>query len=180
MRDKPVYYWDSCLFYEVLCDEPVEPEKRAAIDDLLRDNKAEKNVILTSAITHIECVPKKLESKKPGAQRLYEQLFDGVHIIDQQVSANILKLSREIKDFYSEPPDLARNFFGKVMDTGDAIHLATAVVYGVDEFHTRDDCKKGSKVPLLSLYAHSGLDKICGIHPLRIISPRNAQGELFV
>lgn len=180
MSDKSIIYWDSCLFFEVLCDEQVAPEARAAIDDLLSANKEEKNVLVTSVITHIECVPQKLEAKKPGALATYEAMFDGVHLIDQQISANVLRLAREIKDFYCKPPDLARNFYGKMMDTGDAIHLATAIIFQADEFQTRDDNKKGSKVPLVSLYSYSGHDKVCGKYPLKIVSPTNDQGEFGI
>lgn len=167
------------MFFEVLCDEVVAAEQRAAVDEIVAANKAEENVIVTSVITHIGCVPQKLEAKKPGALARYEALFNGVHAIDQQISANVLKLASEIKDYYFKPPDLAQGFYGKMMDTGDAIHLATAIIFGADEFHTRDDNKKGTKVPLVSLYQYSGKEKICGKHSLKIISPVNDQGELF-
>ncbi len=64
------------------------------------------------------------------------------------------------------------------MDSGDAIHLATAVIMDADEFHTRDDKSKGTKVPLLGLYEYSGEDKVCGKYPLRIVSPESSQGEM--
>ena len=65
-----------------------------------------------------------------------------------------------------------------MMDTIDAIHLATAVIHKVDEFHTRDDESKGSKIPLVSLYTWSGNSKICGKYKLDIISPESLQGSL--
>lgn len=167
------------MFFEVLCDENVTAEKRAAVDEIVAANKLGENIIVTSVITHVECVPQKLEAKKPGALARYEALFDGVHAVDQQISANVLRLASEIKDFYFRPPDLTKGFYGKMMDTGDAIHLATGIILGVDEFHTRDNNGKNSKVPLVSLYEYSGIDMVCGKHQLKIVSPENDQGELF-
>lgn len=178
MADKNILYWDSCLFFEVLCDEPVPADHRMAIQKILEANKAKKNLITTSVLTHLECVPEKLDIKKPGAKESYEGMFDGVHFIDQQISANILNLAKEIRGFYYKPPSVD-DAGGKMMDTGDAIHLATAIIYEADEFHTRDDKRKGSKVPLVSIYEYSGTDKICGKYPLSILSPSSDEPDLF-
>lgn len=62
------------------------------------------------------------------------------------------------------------------MDLGDAIHLATASILGVTSFHTRDDNKKGNKIPLVGLYKMSGHDKLCGKYDLKIESPESNQG----
>ena len=67
-----------------------------------------------------------------------------------------------------------------MMDLGDCLHLATATLNGVDEFHTRDKDKKGGKVPLLKLYEVSGTPKICGKYDLKIVSPEAEQGRLDV
>ena len=180
MSNTKIIYWDSCLFYEYLGDGPVSAQKRAAIDLILQDNKDENNIICTSVITHVECIPIKLEEKKPGAYKAYMSQFDGSHFVDIEISANILKIAKEVKEFYYKKPDSTKNLHGgKMMDTGDAIHLATAIVYGVDEFHSRDDDGKGSKVPLVSIYSYSGLTKICGKYELTIINPESPQGVLF-
>ncbi len=36
-----------------------------------------------------------------------------------------------------------------VMDTADAIHLATAIIHNASEFHTCDDDGQGLKIPLV-------------------------------
>jgi hypothetical protein len=173
--DKPQYYWDACMFYEVLGDEPVTPQKRAAVEEFLAENKDNANVLLTSVVSHLEVVPSKLEAKKPGAGPKYLAMFDGERIVEVEINRNILARAREIKDFYYRGPSPGPV---KVMDTVDAIHLATATIYGVKEFHTRDDDQKGTKVPLVSLYTWSGIDKVCGKWPLKIVSPENEQGAL--
>lgn len=82
--------------------------------------------------------------------------------------------AREIREFYYRDDAAGK----KIMDAGDAVHLATATIYGAPEFHTRDDDGRGSKIPLVSLYKWSGIDKLCGKYPLQIISPEHDQKVL--
>jgi predicted nucleic acid-binding protein len=173
MSSKPANYWDACLFYEVLGDEPVSAEKKAAIQEILEANKRGDNIIITSVVTHLEVIPSKLNAKMADGERKYRAMFDGVHFIDYEINRNILMRAREIKDFYFRAG--APGQPNKVMDSADAVHLATATIYGVVEFHTRDDQDHGPKIPLVSLYKWSGIDKICGKYPLVIKSPEQAQ-----
>lgn len=173
MGDKPTYYWDACIFYEWLGQEMVEPLKKDAITDLLAENGKGENLIVTSVITHLEVLPRKLGEKGASDEADYLALFDAIHFFEIEINTNILLLAREIRDFYFSP--LADGL--KMMDLGDCIHLATATIMEVDEFHTRDNDKKGSKVPLLKLYEVSGNPRLCGKYDLKIISPEAAQGS---
>lgn len=173
MTSKPAHYWDACLFYEVLGDEPVAPEKKIAIQEILEANKNGENIIATSIITHLEVIPAKLNAKQADGERRYRAMFDGEHFIDYEINRNILMRAREIKSFYFRPATLGQS--QKIMDSADAVHLATATIYGVTEFHTRDDDSQGSKIPLVSLYKWSGVDSICGKYPLLIKSPEHDQ-----
>ncbi len=174
------YYWDACLFYEVLGDEPVTLEKKAAIEEILTVNKDGQSLILTSIVTHLEVIPKKLEAKKPGAERKYFGLFDGKKFLDVEISRNILMRAREIRDFYYRPSNSKAKTTAKMMDSADAVHLATASIYGVAAFHTRDDDDQGSKIPLVTLYKWSGVDKLCGKYSLNIVSPEHDQKALHL
>jgi len=165
------------MFYEVMGDEPVSPQRKAAVQEILEKNEIGKNFIFTSVITHLEIVPSKLDGKKAGAELKYMSAFDGSRLLDYEISANILRLAREIKNFYFRNAD-EHGKGGKMMDSADAIHLATAIVYSADEFHTRDNDHKGSKVPLVSLYAWSGISKVCGKYDLKIVCPESDQGAL--
>lgn len=177
MASKRSFYWDACMFYEVLGDEPVSAQKRAGVQDVLTDNKADKNVIFTSIITHLEVLPRKLAMKDVDDDREYLALFDGSRFVEQEINRNVLLRAREIRDYYYRPAG-PEGTGAKMMDAADAIHLATASVYQAAEFHTRDDDKKGVKVPLLSLYDWSGNDKLCGKYHLPIVSPETPQGIL--
>lgn len=177
MAEKATIYWDACMFYEVLGNEPVTPQKRAGVDEVLADNEKGHNLIVTSVITHLEVLPQKLSDKDASDEEDYIALFDAVKFAEVEVNANVLMRAREIRNYYYRAAD-AGGKNGKMMDLGDAIHLATASIYGVSEFHTRDDDNKGSKIGLLSLYTLRNETKLCGKYDLKIISPESAQGVL--
>lgn len=65
------------------------------------------------------------------------------------------------------------------MDLGDAIHLATASINSVTEFHTRDNDNRKGKVPLISLYEIYGETKLCGKYELKIVSPESDEPDMF-
>jgi predicted nucleic acid-binding protein len=178
MAPKPTFYWDACLFYEVLGDETVTPQKKAGVQQLLEANKGGENVIATSVITHLEVIPAKLDAKKPGASKQYFGTFDAKHFVEVEINRNILMRASEIREFYFRAADPVNGTPQKIMDTADAIHLATATIYGATEFHTRDNDQKGSKIPLVTLYEWSGVNKVCGKYNLNIVSPEAAQGAL--
>jgi predicted nucleic acid-binding protein len=170
-----IFYWDACIFYEHLNEEQVDQRKRQAIDDLLRENKEKRNRICTSVITHIEVIPKKLEKSK---EKIYWEKFQSMYFYDIEVDRNVITLSREIRNYYFSPGDRAVGGTYKILSTGDAFHLATAIIHQVTELHTRDKNSKGGNIPLLGLPEASPNGKICGIHSLRVLSPEVSQGRL--
>lgn len=170
-----LFYWDSCLFYEHLKGENVSIDKKVAVGEILLENKNKRNRICTSVITHAEILPKKLG---PEAEAKYWSMFGSMYFFDIDISRQILELAREIKDYYYVPQNEADKTIGKMMSTGDALQLATAIAHDVNEFHTRDGKKKGGNVSLLGLGGADG--KLCGLYPLKIVSPSTAQGNLDV
>lgn len=176
MASKPIYYWDACIFYEWLGKEDVTPAKRDGLQEILDANDQNNNLIVTSSITHLEVLPRKLGEKEASDEADYLALFDGVHFHEVELNANIILRAREIRDYYYSP---FKDGAYKMMDLGDCLHLATASLNGVAEFHTRDKDTKGSKVPLLKLYEISGNAKLCGKYDLTIRSPEAAQGRLI-
>jgi predicted nucleic acid-binding protein len=163
MASKPTYYWDACLFYEVLGDETVSPRKKAGVQQFLEVNKSGENVIATSVITHLEVIPAKLEAKKPGAAKQYLGMFDAVHFVEVEINRNILLRASEIREFYFRPADQANGSAQKVMDTADAIHLATA---------------REARYLLSRSMTGAASTRYAGKYPLNIVSPEAAQGAL--
>lgn len=166
------------MFFEWLGDEDVATDMKDGLNDVLDANDQGNNIIVTSIITDLEVVPSKLEAKNAGAVQQYDELFDSVSFHQIELTKNILIRAKEIRDYYYVEAD-SEGKGGKMMDLGDSIHLATAIISNVDEFHSRDANAKGSKVPLAGLYDYSGEDKVCGKYPLKIISPKASQIRLF-
>lgn len=173
-NDIPLYYWDAAIFYEWLNEEPVDLAKSQAIQKLLAENKAKLNRICTSVVCHAEVIPAKLA---PDKADVYRNLFNSVHFFDIEISRNTITLSQRIKDYYYKPRS-EDNPSGRIMGTGDAIHLAAAIIEGVTEFHTRDNKRRGGNVPLLSLLKNSPGGKVCGEFELAIVSPLVEQTSL--
>lgn len=141
MSKKPTIYWDACIFYELLGNEDVDSKKKNAIQEILNTNDKEENYIITSVITHLEVLPAKLDEKGANDEEEYLALFDAKKFGEVEINTNIILLAREIRNFYYAPPDAdGKNV--KIMDLGDSIHLATAIIHKVDEFHTRDNSAK--------------------------------------
>lgn len=170
-----VFYWDACIFYEHLNDEPASSHRKLAVKELLLDNKDKRNRICTSVFTHLEIVPKKLH---PEVEARYWSQFGSLHFFDIEISANVLMLAREIKDFYYRDKSETEPY--QCLSSGDAVHLATAIAYGVTAFHTRDNNKRNGNVPLLGLDKRSPQGLVCGKYPLKIESPESEQGDLGV
>lgn len=176
MATKKAVYWDSCIFYEWLGKESVPREKSEGVNEILAANQKGENIIITSVITHLEVLPRKLADKGASDEQDYLALFDADHFHEIELNANIVLRAREIRDYYYSP--LVPDGGYKMMDLGDCIHLATASIYGVAEFHTRDSDRKGAKVPLLKLYEISDNPRLCGKYELDIKSPLAVQPTL--
>jgi hypothetical protein len=173
--DLPLFGWDACLFYEHLNDEQQDPHLKQGLDDLLDQNAKRENKICTSVITHLEVIPKKLDATTEGR---YWGQFQSTSMFDVDLDRNILALARHIKDYYYKPKDDAGDY--RMMSSGDAIHLATAIIHKVDAFHTRDKNPKHGNVKLIGLTESSPNGKICGIYDLKVISPTANQRRLDV
>ncbi|HTM79777.1 type II toxin-antitoxin system VapC family toxin [Asticcacaulis sp.] len=169
-----LYYWDACIFYEWLKDEPVDRLMKQQVQHILRENKEKRNKICTSVIMHLEVLPKKVGRDE---EIKYMGNFSSLHFFDIELDRNILSLAREIKDYYYEEKTETETY--KIMSTGDSIQLATAIIHDATEFHTRDNKKKGGNVPLLTLCQTSPNGKICGKYSLKIVSPIAYQGDLL-
>lgn len=166
------------MFYEHLNKEPVAATKRERVLEILDDNKNKKNRIVTSVITDLEVLPEKLKLEDAYKEEGYFGQFDGEHMISVEITTNTLRLAREIRNHYYRPVPEGGGYC-KMMDLGDSIHLATAALLRVDEFHTRDDQSEKTKIPLVSFYKLAGETQLCGRYPLTILSPESDQGSFL-
>lgn len=176
----PAYYWDACIFLEYLRNEQVSALKRQAILRILEQNKKGQNVIFTSAVSHLECLPKKLTGDDVGREAVYKSMFGTRFFYDVPIDAQTIALARDIRDFYFKEADPKSGENHKMMGLGDAIHLAAAIIGGASEMHTRDGNKKRGNIPLLGLAERSPGGKIAGKWELKIVSPEDDQTDIVI
>ncbi len=164
MPGKKKIYWDANIFLAWLQDEQQWGTViMGGIEDTVRKVHNNEIVLFTSFMTQTEVFESKMSQKAKG---LWENVFKrkNVKMIsgDQRVGA----LSSFIRDYYNRKSIKIKS--------PDAIHLATAIIYGADEFHTLDGAGPTKKASdLLRLGA-----KIAGHYNLLICTPEGPQHHL--
>jgi hypothetical protein len=159
MPGKKKYYWDSCTFIAWLKGEKHnlgELEGIEAIAKLVMENKAD---LFTSELTRTEV----LEGKMTAEEReRFQRLFQRRNVVSVDLSGRVMDLSRAIREWNND------------IGTQDSIHLATAILYEANEFHTTDGGgkrkRRGDLIPLNG--------NVAG-HALRICTPVSTQPNLF-
>lgn len=143
MNGKLTYYWDTCIFYAWLKDEKLEPGEMEGINYIIEENKNDKNLIITSAITICEILQGKIPFEK---EEQFQKSLMRRNIIVVGVDIRICEEARRIRDYYYQ-----NNPHSKTVGTPDAIHLATAIHHNVTEFDTFDARHNRGSLGLLSL-----------------------------
>ena len=104
--------------------------------------------IVTSVLTQVEV----LQSRLPvGVGHLFLDLMKRLTRIG--TDTKVASLAHDIRDYYMMR---ATEHGGKTLSTPDAIHLATAILYRVDEFHTFDDDGDAKSLGLMPLSGNVG------------------------
>ncbi len=136
MNGKPIYYWDTCVFIDWLMSSNSsrsyeEMEGISGVAQLIDKNKA---ILVASSIVRIEILACTLSEE---AQDKLSQLFMRKNFQEIAVDKRIASLAHDIRNFYQQTKQNAIN-----IKTPDAIHLATAIYYQVNQFHTFDGQRK--------------------------------------
>jgi predicted nucleic acid-binding protein len=150
----PLFYWDSCLFLAWLKDEERKIGEMDGVRDIIQRMKRRDVRVMTSVLTMVEVLAAKIPV---GVDSLFKDLLKRVS--RQGMDIRVAALAHDLRNHYA--------VLGKSLKTSDAIHLATAIMYRADEFHTFDDqllsfsgnvgghkiitCKPETKAPQLDL-----------------------------
>lgn len=151
----PIYYWDTCLFLAWLNDETRESGEMDGVREVIARHKRREVKLITSVLTRVEV----LQSKIPvGVGNSFTDLLK--RMTQLGMDTKVAGLSHDLRDYYSA--NAAENG-GKTLSTPDAIHLATAIHYRADEFHTFDNDGSAKNLGLLPLSGDVGGNrlKIC-------------------
>lgn len=139
----PLYYWDTCLFLAWIKDEERQTGEMDGVRELIGRHKRREIRIMTSVITTTEV----LASKLPAGM---ETLFYGLmkRIDSKGIDSKIANLAHDMRDWYTQR---SAEYADKTLSVPDALHLATAILYRADEFHTFDRKNANNSLGLLPL-----------------------------
>lgn len=128
MPGKPRYYWDACAWIALIKQEPGRFEACKHVIDLAEAGKAE---IWTSAFTLAEVFKRNCDagavSLDSAKDNEFENYIEKEFVIKVQVDTDVGTAARRLLRAHPE--------IGKPQD---AIHVATALLYDIDELHSFD------------------------------------------
>jgi predicted nucleic acid-binding protein len=161
---RQTYYWDtSCFIAWLDGGKGHSREVLSGLDAVAKEIYENRSTLCTSVMTETEVLQGKLT---PEQVIKFQNLFKRRNVIAINVDSKIARTASEIRSYYS-----ARDIKIK---TPDSIHLATAIIYEADEFHTLDgDGERPRPSDLLRLNGN-----VAG-HPLHIRVPIAIQPSLF-
>lgn len=174
LRRLPSYYFDASVYLAYLRNEESTygKERIQAIDSIWQQSERGGAAVVTSAISLTEVLAHKLQ---PSAEKKFLQAFQsGIHQFDD-VTPPIALRARLYRDYYKQSPVKCPGGDAMRSDlvTADAIHLATAVIDGCEQFWTFDGVA-GTKKTIGILW----LGNKVGSDILVIAQPELLQGEL--
>ncbi|MBW8011690.1 MAG: type II toxin-antitoxin system VapC family toxin [Chloroflexi bacterium] len=138
MAGREKVYWDACIFIAHLNNEHrADPLDMQGVGELVRLIDQEQLEIVTSTITIVEVLESRIQL---NAYEIFREYFGrrNVHLLD--VTREIAELSHEIRDYYQDDSSGLTT-----VSTPDAIHLATAITFECDIFHTFDEINRPTR-----------------------------------
>jgi len=149
----PVYYWDTCIFLAWLKNETArKPGEMDAIEKCLESFRRRELSLMTSVLTITEITVAKIPA---GVEEQLDELMRRPNFTRIAADIRVAKLARDIRNYYLIRED---KYGGKTITVPDSLHLATAILYRANEFHTFDknDSPKYNALGLLPLSGDVG------------------------
>ena len=166
---RPKYYWDACVWIAWLTAERAYADYLSNMEEYAAQADAGKIILVTSSLTRGEILETKIGAK---AATTFQDYLKRPNVVEASADPRVTSLAGELRNYYQIRKQTGAG--EKALAVPDAVHLATAILYGVDQCHTFDDGKKGKRLGLLGL---SGI--VAAKYPLVICKPQLAQGRLM-
>jgi predicted nucleic acid-binding protein len=163
---EPTYYWDTCLFLAWLKDEQRPTGEMDGVREIIERSKRKEVRIVTSVLTKVEVLSGKIPV---GMDTLFSGLMKRIHPIGMDIK--VAQVAHDLRNHYVVN---RAQHGGKILSTPDAIHLATAILYRVNEFHTFDQDGDSKHLGLLPLSGDVGGNRLTICKP----QARNPQLDL--
>jgi predicted nucleic acid-binding protein len=174
MKSTRRIYWDTTCWLAWLNDERHWPSPvLTGIQDVVYEVEVNNAILFTSAVTRGEIFFGKLDLDQ---KTMFARLMRRTNVTEVSADPRVMDRASAIREYHA-----AR---GQRVQTPDAIHLATAVLYKADEFQTMDGLGDGgTKRGLLKLNLDVGGYVLMVIHPYPRKTPPAAavsiRGPLF-
>jgi predicted nucleic acid-binding protein len=130
---KPIIYWDTSVFLAWIKDENRPNREMDGVNDVAHKILADHVILLTSTLTSAEILESTLNEI---AKRRFTDLFKRKNLQRASADERVMELTSKIRDYYQQKKEVDQL---PTLTTPDAIHLATAILYGASEFHTFDE-----------------------------------------
>jgi predicted nucleic acid-binding protein len=160
----PLYYWDTCLFLAWLQDENRKSGEMDGVREIIERSKRREVRLMTSTLTSVEVLSSKIPT---GFDTLFASLLKRISRV--AVDIKVASMAHDLRNYYASRP---QEFSNKTLSTPDAIHLASAIIYRADEFHTFDGAGSAKSLGLLPLSGN-----LAG-HGLKICKPEAQRPQL--
>lgn len=167
----PKYYFDTNIFLDWLNRNQSRPDSNAVFG--LMQNVLQNQVnLVTSQITRLEILECKTDST---AYKTWIRLQGRRNVAVQAATSKIMDITLEIRDYYQSQKESGA-ISKRTISVPDAIHVATAIYYNVDEMFTFDAGKTDKK----TLSPSDLVSPIAGKYVLNISVPNGVDGGLAV
>jgi predicted nucleic acid-binding protein len=158
-------YWDTCIWLAWLKNEKRDPAEMGGIQQCVERFEKGEILIATSVLTLPEMLD--LQNKLSALNlRKFQLFFRRSDLIRIATDMRVAEIAQRIRDYYFLE-------FQKdglpTLELGDALHLASAIHYNVDEFITFDE--RDSKRPSRAKRGILPLDGNVAGHKLSIKKP---------
>src|SRR5690349_6322653 len=100
------------------------------VREIIARSKRKEARIVTSVLTKVEVLSGKIPV---GMDTLFSGLMKRIHPLGMEIK--VAQLAHDLRNYYAINKS---KYGGKILSTPDAIHLTTAIIYRVTEFHTFD------------------------------------------
>lgn len=158
---KPIIYWDSCIFLSWIKDENRPNNEMDGVNDVAEKIFKDHAILLTSDITIGEILDSTLDDV---AKQKLKDIFKRRNCRSVAADRRVNNLASEIRDYYQQQK---QTYALPTLTLPDAIHLATAIIYSANEFHTFDGKdERNRRRALLPLNGD-----VAGKYPLVICKP---------
>ena len=125
----------------------------AGVEEYVRKFESGKIKLMTSAITYAEVTSISLSDE---VDNRFLKLMQRPNLLVIGADIEVSCKARKLRGYYSSQKEHHNN---KTLSTPDALHLATAILYQVAEFHTFDASNQRS-LGLLGLNDDVGVDRL--------------------